>query len=283
MTRTVTCALLLPALACHGVADPIDAGSANYSAALGEEPDFSTPHGRAQVDTWFDYGETQLQGLFSDGPQPRHHSEAERSGSCRLMTYAPSSCDPACEDSALCVDGACQPWPENQDHGSMLWTWPDGEESIEPSDWFSYWATGTTSSEGDVSIAVDAFTLTAPTITAMEATGDWARAIETGGDDDAVLQWSNPVLHARVRLHMTDCQGSHGGIAAAELECEGPDTGELVIPNAYLDAIEQGDWSHGECGSHTWERYHAATPEGDDTLRLETIGPGGLFWFPGQR
>ena len=281
MPHTFARALLLAAPACQGIDDPVDAGSANYSAGLSDEPDFSVPHGRIRVDTWFDYGETQLQGGFADGPQPRHHSEAERSGGCRLLTYSPSSCDPACEDSALCVEGECQPWPEYQDYGPLLWSWPDGEQTVEPTDWYAYWATGSASGEGDVTVELAAFTLSAPTITSMDPVRDWDRVIESRGDGDAALQWTNPVLDARVRLHMTDCEGSHGGIAAAELECEGPDTGELVIPGSYLSAIEQGDWSHGECGSHTWERYHAATPEGDDTLRFETIGPSGLFWFPG--
>ncbi|MBT3222533.1 MAG: hypothetical protein HN348_25955, partial [Proteobacteria bacterium] len=99
--------------------------------------------------------------------------------------------------------------------------------------------------------------------------------------DDAVLRWKNPVENARIRLHMTDCLGTHGGLAEAEIECEGPDTGELVIPGKYLDMLDDGDWSHGECGTHTFARYHSAAPEGDDTMRFETIGNEGLFYRPG--
>ena len=79
---------------------------------------------------------------------------------------------------------------------------------------------------------------------------------------------------------MTDCTGSHGGLAAAELECEGPDTGDLVIPGAFLDVMDAGDWSHGECGSHAFERYHSAALEDDDTVRLETVGDAGFFYRP---
>ena len=105
----------------------------------------------------------------------------------------------------------------------------------------------------------------------------WDEVIRDRGDGDATLRWSNPVPGARIRLHMTDCVGSHGGIAAAEIECEGPDSGGLVLPGAYLDLFDAGDWTHGECGSHTFERYQPAVA-GD--LRLETVADGGLFYRP---
>ncbi len=266
--------------ACNRPPEPQPGGSANYSASLGDDPDFSKAYGRIEVETWFDYGETQLSGHVADGPMPYHHGEAERIGSCRLMTYAPSSCDPTCDGHALCVDGECQDYPEFQDKGDMLWTWPDGEQTVSPNDWFAYWATGTASTTGAVTIATDDLDLTAPTIDPPEEDGDWAREISNRSDGDATLRWSNPIIDARIRLHMTDCTGTHGGIAEAEVECEGPDTGELVIAGAFLDAMDAGDWSHGECGNHDFQRYHAAAPEGDDTVRLETIGDGGLFYRP---
>jgi len=265
-----------------GPVEPLPGGSASYSAALGDEPDFSEAHGLVSVETWFQYGENQLMGAFADGPYLSLQTEAERSGSCRLMRYAASSCEPACGEDELCIDGACQVWPTREARGDLLWTWPDGEQTLSPDDTLSYWATGSASTAGDVSIAVDGLELTAPTIDAMDPDGDWVRAIDNRGSDDAVLRWNNPILDARVRLHMTDCTGSHGGLAAAEIECEGPDSGELVIPGAYLAEMEAGDWSHGECGGHLFERYHAAAPEGDTTIRLETIGDGGLFWRPDQ-
>jgi hypothetical protein len=272
--------LALGTLGCDP-AEPIDAGSANYSASLGADPDFSVPHGLIQVETWLQYGENQLSGGFADGPQPYHHTEAERSGSCRLLTFTPSTCEPACEGYDLCVEGECLPWPAYEDRGPLTWGWPDGEQTVQPNEWNGYWATGSTSSEGDVSIAVDGMELTAPTVVAMEADGDWMRQLDNrSAGEDIALRWTNPILDARVRLFMTDCQGTHGGMAEAEIQCEGPDTGELIIPGAYLDLLEAGDWSHGECGTHELERYHAAALEGDDTVRLESFSEAGLYWFP---
>ncbi len=260
--------------------DPQPGGSAPYTRSLGDDPDFSDPDSRIQSRSSFDWNETSLQGAFAEGPAPRAHGESERIGNCRLMTYTPTPCDPVCGDGDQCIDGECVGWPDRVDRGDLLWTWPDGEQTVEPDDLFGYYATGAASTAGDVTIEVDGLVLTAPTIDGPEPVGAWDQAVATRGPGDATLRWSNPIEDARVRLHMTDCVGSHGGFAAAEIECEGPDTGELVLPDAFLTALEAGDWSRGECGSHTFDRYHAAAPEGAPGTRFETIGPGGFFYFP---
>ena len=269
-------------LACTSQDEPRPGGSGSYTGDLGDEPDFSDPHGLIQVETWLDYGEAQLAGGFADGPRLRFHEPSESNGNCRLMTYTPSNCDPACEDDTSCVGGDCVAWPVREDRGDLSWTWPDGEQTVAPDEYNGYYATGPASSEGEVSIQVDDLALTASTIGPPQEDGSWVDAIVSRGSDDAILRWLDPILDARIRLHMTDCTGSHGGFAAAEIECEGPDTGELVVPGPFLDALESGDWSHGECGSHDLERYHASAPDDDPLTRLETIGSGSLFYFPGQ-
>ncbi len=271
---------LLVLLGCPTTPTPQPGGSANYSRSLGDGPDFSDPHGRIAVQTWFDYGETSLDGAFSDGPRLRFHTETAREGSCRLMTSGSTTCTPECQGTDQCIDGQCVAYPERIDRGDLEWTWPDGEQTVEVSDLLSYYATGEASTEGDVSIRVDGLELTAPTITGPESQGAWEAALANRGSGDATLRWSNPIQDARIRLHMTDCMGSHGALAAAEIECEGPDVGELVVPDAFLQELEAGDWSHGECGTHTFQRYHAAAPVDDTTIRLETIGNGGLYYFP---
>jgi hypothetical protein len=105
---------------------------------------------------------------------------------------------------------------------------------------------------------------------------------QRGEGESASLRWSNPIQDARVRLHMTGCVGSHGGIATAEIECEGPDTGELVIAGVFLDALAAGDWTHGECGGHELLRYHAAADPQDDGLRFESGAVTQFFWRPDQ-
>ncbi len=262
--------------------EPRDGGSGNYTGDLDDDPDFTVPNSRIEVKTWLDYGQTSLEGWFADEPLPRHHEPAEVTGNCRLMTYTPSTCDPPCDVDSTCLAGECVAWPVREDRGDLLWTWPDGEQTVSPDGTLLYYATGSANSEGDVAIEVDTLALTVPTIGPPVEDGSWVDTITSRGSGDAVLRWHDPILDARVRLHMTDCVGSHGGFAPAEIECEGPDTGELAVPGSFLTTLEAGDWSHGECGSHTFERYHAAAPEDDPLTRLETVGAGSLFYFPGM-
>jgi len=286
MTRTLALSTLVLftglLMACPTSQEPRPGGSGGYTDGLGEDPDFNDPHSLIQVDTWFDWDSTQLMGAFADGPRLRFHDESERIGNCRLMTYTPSNCDPPCDGESSCVGGECVPWPLREDRGDLLWTWPDGEMTVSPDGALAYFAIGDAATEGEVVIEVEGLSLTSSTIGTLQENGSWVDAITSRGSDDATLRWLDPIQGARVRLHMTDCQGSHGGFAAAEIECEGPDSGELAIPGAFLDELEAGDWSHGECGSHTFERYHASASEDDPLTRLETIGPGGLFYFPGM-
>jgi hypothetical protein len=53
-----------------------------------------------------------------------------------------------------------------------------------------------------------------------------------------------------------------------------------VLPGAFLDRLDAGSWSRGECGSHALERYRVASPEGDASLRLETIARANFLYRP---
>ena len=130
-----------------------------------------------------------------------------------------------------------------------------------------------------IEMAFDGLSMTVPTVEPVSLTEPDLFAERARGED-VILAWDNAVDGGRVRLFMTDCAGSHGGIGESEIECEGPDTGSLTLPGVFLDALEDGDWSRGECGSHTLERYHAAASE-DGEVRLESAAPIYVFWFPG--
>jgi hypothetical protein len=266
----------------------VDAGgSGNGSADAGAiplpnaEPDFTVPAGAIRVTTWWPSGETELVASFADAPALRFHRESERIGQCRLMTFQPSTCTPACTDSDACIDAQCRPHPVRVHRGPIDWQWPGGRQTVLASEILSYHAIGEASAAGDVVVRVDGLTLSAPNDDAPTPDADWAEAVAARtAAADVTLRWTNPSPGARIRLHMTDCEGSHGGFAAAELECESPDTGALVLPGAFLDRLDAGDWSRGECGSHDVERYHAASPEGDDSIRLETITRADFFYRP---
>jgi hypothetical protein len=232
------------------------------------------------MNIWFDYDQTALWGSFANGPKLMFHTEAERIGHCRLLTYTASSCDPICAGGDVCIDGECESWPTRQDRGELQWLWPDSEQLVAPDALLGYDASGVLTQGGEASITFEEITLKLPTVDRPQENESWTDVILNRGSGDATLQWTNPAELARVRLYMTDCTGSHGGFGAAELECEAPDTGELVLPGSFLDALDAGDWTHGECGSHSLQRYHSATPIDDTSIRFETIAETGFFYRP---
>jgi len=261
---------------------PPPSGSANYTDTLGPEPDFSEPHGRFLVEWWLQYGELSLSGSASDGPSPHFQTESHRTGSCRLLTYTASTCEPACSGGDVCIDGTCESYPSRYTLGTLDWSWPDGGESLTPDGTLSYFSNGDAQNHGETTLTGEAWSLTAPSVETLTPDGDWDALMSSRPrGEDATLRWTDPVEGARVRLYMTDCVGSHGGIGAAEIECEGPDSGELVIDGAFLDLLEDGDWSRGECGVHDYSRYFAAAPEGEHTLRFESAARGQFFFRPG--
>jgi hypothetical protein len=255
---------------------PADAGLSSGPS----EPDFEVPAGVISVQTWLDLGETQLSAVFADAPPLRFHRESERIGQCRLMTHEPSSCNPGCSGTDACIDGQCRAYPTRFDRGPLEWTWPGGQQTVSATDTLGYHAVGAASALGDVVVRVDGLTLRAASGPAPEADTDWEAAIAARAGGDVTLRWTRAIPGARVRLHMTDCTGSHGRLAAAEIECEALDTGALVLPGAFLDRLDAGDWSHGECGAHTFERYSVGTADADDGIRLETVARASLFYRP---
>lgn len=228
-------------------------------------------------------------GAAFDAPAPSFHEEAERQGFCRLLTYEPSFCDPACSDGKICFDGACVANPAPISAGALeLRGAGDSAIDLEPNEvGHYYWSTEdfgydavdviAVSATGDVA---PAFELSACLVEPPEPTRDWSMLMEARGDtEDIVLSWSNPLPSARFYLRMTTGIGTHGGISPVEVECEGPDRGSLTIPGAYLDALYAEGWSCGECGGNELFRYHAErTGKGTDTIELRAES-GATFWF----
>jgi len=276
--------LLVSLLACTPVSPtPAPGPSANYSGSLGPEPDFSLPHSSFQVWIYEAESAAVFSGAFADGPPLRLHTESAREGNCRIVTYTPTSCSPTCSvGTELCVEGRCEAYPHREDHGDIQWTFAGGAATIHPDETLSYSATESGAEVGETSMEFEGTTLIAPGTEPLEPMGDWESALQNRGSGAVTLRWSNPTQGTRVRLRMTDCMGTHGGIAANELECEGPDTGELVLPASMLDVMEGGAWDQGECGGHTFDRVHIATPEGEPLTRFEFVAGSSVYWFPGR-
>ncbi|GEM_PF-2167986 len=247
------------------------------------DPDFSVSDSRFQVRNFWFSDEVSFSGGFWDGPPVVLSEEGERIGNCRLMRFTPSFCDPPCAAGQVCLDEQCVDQPELSPQGEVEWSWPEGTMTVAPSVAGNYYAIESNSSEGETSVGVGGVELAVEMVTTLELIGDWGAMLEVRAHgEDLELEWVPDPGPARVRLYMTDCVGSHGGIAAAEIECEGPDSGSLVLPASFLDELfEDGDWSHGECGSHTFERYRAVSGEGLASTRLETVSAISFFFHAG--
>jgi hypothetical protein len=129
----------------------------------------------------------------------------------------------------------------------------------------------------------DPFDLTTCVVAPPAPIGDWSAAMsgrEAG--EDVTLTWSDPYDTARVYLRMTTGIGTHGGISPVEIECEGPDTGSLTLPGAFLDLLYDGSyWSCGECGDNRLLRYHATEAlVGSTTVQLRTQSPTIFYYRP---
>lgn len=255
------------------------------SLGVGAEPIFTRPPGAFVFRDAPGY--RFIRGFIDDGPRMGFHQESEREGACRLLTYAPSVCDPACTAPAVCIAETCVTEPSGLSAG-VVTLLGVGDQAIEITegplhDYF--W-----DHEGDDVITrpglaaagadVDAFELEVCPVTAPAAEGDWSALLGARAPgEDVTLTWSDPVDTARIYLRMTTGIGTHGGISPVEIECEGPDVGMLVLPGAYLDALYADGWACGECGGNDLLRYHAAEVDaGGTSVQLRAEASAG-FWF----
>lgn len=251
----------------------------------GAEPLFTRPAG---VFVFRDApGYRWLRGFIDGGPRVPFHQESEREGACRLLTYSPSACDPACTAPAVCIDEVCVTEPSGLSAGAVTLTGV-GEQSHAVTEgplhdyYWDHEGNDVITMPGLAAAGADvgAFELEVCPITAPTPADDWSALLAARAPgQDVALTWSDPVDSARIYLRMTTGIGTHGGISPVEIECEGPDVGTLVLPGAYLDALYADGWSCGECGGNDLVRYHAAEVDaGGTTVQLRAEASAG-FWF----
>ena len=235
-------------------------------------------------------GWVRFDGAVYDGDDVEFHQETQRQGSCRLLTYAATFCQPACGASEACVDGACVALPTAESVGTVVLSGVGADESIEPLVTGNYsWFTDRVSIDDLTNVSLSApgdagpaFDLTACAAAPPAPTSDWGQLLEQrSAGEDVTLRWSNPIDTARIYLRMTTGVGTHGGISPVEIECEGPDTGTLTLPGGYLDSLYAQGWSCGECGGNDLFRYHATEATvGDYTVQLRVQASAGFWYIP---
>lgn len=238
-----------------------------------------------------DWGLTVVGRLYAQGTAFDFHTESARQGHCRLLTYVPAQCTPACDFQEACIDGVCTARAPLASAGLLQLTGvPGAPVEISPTTYGEYWfqsesitpATVT----GDIGVTapgdvVGAFDLTVRPVTPVRPTTDWPTVMGArAAGADVTLAWTNPVVGARMVMRMTTGIGTHGGVSPVEVECDAPDTGSLTIPGAYLDALYAGGWSCGECGGNDLNRYYASNSDSDPTVQLRAMATMTFFYHP---
>ncbi len=233
-------------------------------------------------------GYTSLSGTAAPVPRPDFHSEADRDGLCRLLTFESSICTPDCIPPEVCIEGACVREELLVSVGDVTLSGV-GDQTVDvpESDIHTYlWQTESAPTLSMPRIAGEgagefaAFDLSVCPVTAATPESDWAVLLaERAPGESVMLTWSDPIDTARIYLRMTTGIGTHGGISPVEVECEGPDLGQLELPGAFLDALYAQGWSCGECGGNELIRYHADESQGEGPVVQLRATATTNFWF----
>ena len=154
-------------------------------------------------------------------------------------------------------------------------------EQQAPADLFDDGDTITATAPGDV---FPSFGLTASGVApiALELDGTGADELRLVDGDDVTLSWGAADPDTRVRLWLPSPNNGHGLPSNFVIECEGPDTGSLVIPQAIVEAFPANPRAEicvgHDCPLSWFMRYSAdtqTTTAGD--IRLEVASSASFF------
>jgi hypothetical protein len=204
-----------------------------------------------------------------------------------LEERVPRFCDPACDATALCVDGnQCEPYPVLADAGDLTVTGLSVPLTLtaSPEGWYS---AGTDLPDdaftgGETVTLAAAGHLTPAFTTSAVAPGDLEPAapctLEHVQGEDQVITWTPGDGAARIRWSMVSA--FHAGDGPMVL-CDAPDTGTLVVPAAILDAYEQDRTAYETFYLTRYARGYADVGGGHGVV-LELAFERICFHYPGS-
>jgi hypothetical protein len=233
----------------------------------------------------------QAFGRINAADAPTFHREAMREGACRLLTFEAAFCEPFC--NGVCVDeNVCEPFPTWVSAGDVVVTGLKAPLRLEadqtlgfynptsfpiPEDLFDAGDPISATAEGDV---VPAFTLAAQGVAPLES--------EVGPDlvmvdgQDLEVTWTPAGGGDRIRLTLNSPNQGHGLPYRGIIECEGDDTGSLIVPRALIDTFPAsfgaGICVSIDCPPSQLVRYRAGRvdPDGAGDIEL-VVGSAILF------
>jgi hypothetical protein len=233
-------------------------------------------------------------GWFFSGLAPQRQHVSAEEGDCVLYEWEPSFCDPACT-TGLCDDGECHAYPRYLSAGAIQVSIAGGDpievDPDAPSFWGMEYRATLASPPGpgdEVSVCATGAD-TAGFAADLQAVGpldgdlvpeDRVFPLADGGDRR--LSWSGAEAGARVRLTLNADNEAHGLPFRAILQCDAPDTGELVVPQALIEAFpaiarppENFGCSGTDCPLSEIVRYRAARVS-EGGLDLEIRAEAGI-------
>ena len=226
---------------------------------------------------------------------PQRQVESARAGDCVLYQWEPSFCDPECTDG-ICHDGTCKSYPELISAGTLRVVADDALIQVEP-DAPTFWgpiyrseilavpAAGAQvafCAGGDTAGGFGAILEAVPPLVGA-LPDDGVLELTDGGDLE--VSWDGG-SDARVRLTLNADNQGHGLPYRAVLECDGEDTGRLVVPEELVEAFppvprppENFACAGTDCPRSQLVRYRAHRIDESD-LQLEVrVESAVAFWL----
>jgi hypothetical protein len=215
----------------------------------------------------------RIEAKIQDGPYPTFHEVAMEEGGCRYLKVAYGNCDPACPNGEVCVIGdVCVPYPSDQYGGTLTIVGLGDPIELEPEDWSPGTYTGPAGLPADLFDSSDtvgadlagddfpALTLGAKGVATIDPDLT-ENGFEMVDSQDAEITWTpGPDPNACMRVVINGFNQAHGAPLADIIECEGPDTGSLTIPQSFVEEFPHGatpevtssyDWPHSELTRYT--------------------------------
>jgi hypothetical protein len=274
--------LILGLAACGSAAGDGDDPDPQFDAGPDAAPDprFDAPRGEFLVSESLSVFEgesrrdTRITGFVLAGDPVDFHVEAERQGSCRLLTFEVGFCDDPC-DGICDAAGVCHPLPTRESIGAVR------IEGLAPGDMtLSEPVEGTYYNDGvlpedifdvntSVSLVAGDFEISAGGPVALEADLEGER-LELVAGVDAEITWTPGGRGDRVRLTLRSPNQAHGLPPSAIIECDGPDTGSFAIPGAWISRLPDSAGlpicvGH-DCPPSELRRYRAASADDIDLV-----------------
>jgi hypothetical protein len=231
------------------------------------EPDFSSRHAVIGVAATPDRAPWVHVDLL-EAPLPYLWVETGRIGACRLLEMEIPRCDPDCAWPDTCLDtDVCGPFPGRLSAGDLQFDGLPGVGTVAVTDpdggWYAPAAPERLPGPDEV-VTVEAAGGELPPFSASTCGVDPLVLVGTPAWEagvDLALAWTGIDEGSRVRAYFAS-DWAHR-LTPEIVECDGPDTGSLVVPAALLDGVMQGSWSCGSCIlRHVVSRYRADETDG---------------------